>query len=293
MKFRIPEVLFGSLLAVAIFAMGMLFASSYNPGPSGNSHGQQAETAAQNSHGGKAAAVDDAKSSQNHKQQEGNSEFWTAKLTDWLLAIFTALLVAFTYRLWKSTDKLWLAGEKQIVAAQMSAEAAQDQIKLSRRALVQTQRAFVHLKHFNVFHVYDTTQNNKIIAWRFTAVWQNSGPTPTEKLNVITGIHPGELPAGFEFKIDKLAPSLLGPQSEMTGESYTISLRDIFEIKAGIKTIYIWGRAEYNDVFPDTQRHCTNFCHKIVVTGDPTIVESGIAMIAADVGNYTDDDYEE
>jgi hypothetical protein len=79
----------------------------------------------------------------------------------------------------------------------------------------------------------------------------------------------------------------------MTGNSYQISLKEIFEIKAGTKTIYIWGRAEYNDVFPGTGRHYTNFCHKIVVAGDPTIVESGIRMIAADIGNYTDDDSEE
>jgi hypothetical protein len=104
------------LLAVAIFAMGMLFASSYNPGPSANNQGQQTEPAAQNGHGSKAATVDDAKGGNAQKQQESGGEFWSAKLTDWLLAAFTALLVAFTYRLWKSTDNLWSASREEFVA---------------------------------------------------------------------------------------------------------------------------------------------------------------------------------
>jgi len=95
MRFRTTEVLFGMLLAVAIFAMGMLFASSYNPGPSANNQGQQTEPAAQNGHGSKAATVDDAKGGNAQKQQESGREFWSAKLTDWLLAAFTALLVGF------------------------------------------------------------------------------------------------------------------------------------------------------------------------------------------------------
>ena len=61
-----------------------------------------------------------------------HSEFFTAKLTDWLLAILTFFLVLFTYRLWRSTDKLWAAGEKQIAVARDSADAAKEAADAAR-----------------------------------------------------------------------------------------------------------------------------------------------------------------
>jgi hypothetical protein len=54
--------------------------------------------------------------SPHHKDEldKDRGEFWTAKLTDWLLAAFTLALVFFTYKLVQSTNRLWLAGERQI-----------------------------------------------------------------------------------------------------------------------------------------------------------------------------------
>jgi hypothetical protein len=60
------------------------------------------------------------------------NEFFSAKLTDWLLAILTFFLVLFTYRLWRSTDKLWAAGEKQIAVARDSADAAKEAADAAR-----------------------------------------------------------------------------------------------------------------------------------------------------------------
>lgn len=61
-----------------------------------------------------------------------SSEFFSAKLTDWLLAALTFFLVVFTYRLWRSTDKLWVAGEKQIAVARDSADAAKEAADAAR-----------------------------------------------------------------------------------------------------------------------------------------------------------------
>ena len=60
------------------------------------------------------------------------NEFFSAKLTDWLLAILTFFLVLFTYRLWRSTDKLWAAGERQIAVARDSADAAKEAADAAR-----------------------------------------------------------------------------------------------------------------------------------------------------------------
>jgi hypothetical protein len=136
MRFRTPEIFLGAFLAVAIFAMGMLYASSVAP-PNAKPES----------------------SAQNGAQQETAKSGTDERIADytWWLAVLTGALV------------LTALGQGFFIArsdktARISAEAAQDQIVLSRRALVQTQRAFVHMKHFEVFHMYDTTRSNVILA---------------------------------------------------------------------------------------------------------------------------------
>jgi hypothetical protein len=56
-----------------------------------------------------------------------HGEFWNAKLTDWLLAVFTLALVLFTRELVQSTNRLWDAGERQreaMMAANVAAQRA-------------------------------------------------------------------------------------------------------------------------------------------------------------------------
>jgi hypothetical protein len=85
---------------------------------------------------------------QSSSQATTLNEFFSAKLTDWLLAILTFFLVLFTYRLWRSTDKLWGAGEKQIAVARDSADAAKeaaDAAKLNALAVINAERAHLYV----------------------------------------------------------------------------------------------------------------------------------------------------
>jgi hypothetical protein len=138
MKVRVPELFLGVFLAVAVFAMGMLFQASYNPGPASSSQTQHSKTAT------KPPATDRVDAGQPDEQREGKSEFWFAKLSDWMLTAFTGLLVLFTYRLWKSTDRLWEAGEKQFRQASAASIRqdlrTQDQLKLARDEFIATHR---------------------------------------------------------------------------------------------------------------------------------------------------------
>jgi hypothetical protein len=102
-------------------------------------------SATHNSDSSNAAAVDHAKAGDNHTHQEGKGEFWSAKLTDWLLAVLTGLLVLFTYRLWKSTERLWLAGEKQIEVAGSAAVAAKKSADVAESTLIATQRPWIEI----------------------------------------------------------------------------------------------------------------------------------------------------
>jgi hypothetical protein len=120
MKFRLPEIVLGSFLTVAVFAVGMLFASSYQPSPAAKNQSQQSEPAGQNRAGPATSHANDGQAAQ-HKEEK--NEFWSAKLTDWLLAVFTFFLVAFTGALVRSTNRLW--------------KAALDQARVSENAFAQ------------------------------------------------------------------------------------------------------------------------------------------------------------
>jgi hypothetical protein len=117
MKFRVPDIVLGALLTVAVFATGMLFASSYQPGPAAKNQSHQTEAAAQDGHATMPIATEHAADSKAAQHKEEKSEFWSAKLTDWLLAVFTLFLVAFTAALVRSTNKLWRAGNQQFELA--------------------------------------------------------------------------------------------------------------------------------------------------------------------------------
>jgi len=136
-------------LTIAVFATGMMFETSYYPQRSSQNETQQPQGTTQKDFGGSPAITENAQTGKSHQNDEGKSEFWSAKLTDWLLALLTGLLVLFTYRLWKSTDKLWVAGERQIAVAGEAADAA----KMNAEALVSAERAhlFVIVQHDNLF----------------------------------------------------------------------------------------------------------------------------------------------
>lgn len=136
MKFRPHELFLGVFLSVAVFAMGMMFSASYQTSPTTKNQSQQAGPHTQDHSASTFASAKRTEGSETREKQEDKGEFWSAKLTDWLLAILTGLLVLFTYKLWKSTDKLWTAGDDQYRLAKdisgRQASEIQEQLKLTR-----------------------------------------------------------------------------------------------------------------------------------------------------------------
>ena len=64
--------------------------------------------------------------------------------------------------------------------------------------------------------------------------------------------------------------TFVGPKSDTWGPIIGISVDDLQKISAGQKWGYIYGWIEYNDVFPNTSRHRTEWCLQITVVGDIT-----------------------
>jgi hypothetical protein len=82
LRANIPEIILGALLAVAIFAVGMVFESSRSPFGSNNS--QQ---------------------SANERSGPITPEHAADKITDWLLVGLNLFLVASTFLLWKANNR--------------------------------------------------------------------------------------------------------------------------------------------------------------------------------------------
>src|SRR4051812_47065661 len=91
---------------VAVFGL-VAWTASHHPSPTTKHQTQQTEPAEHNREPSKPTAPNRTYKGEATQHNEDKSEFWSAKLTDWLLAVFTFFLVAFTYRLWKSTENLW------------------------------------------------------------------------------------------------------------------------------------------------------------------------------------------
>lgn len=117
-RFRFPEVLFGVLLAVAIFAMGMTFGRSYylpsaqNNNGSGHSNGQS-----QAPYPSDMALVqpkpDQTSTQGGQREKSAVDVFFELKLTDVIIAIFTVVLAVKTSGLFVETAGLRAAADKQ------------------------------------------------------------------------------------------------------------------------------------------------------------------------------------
>jgi hypothetical protein len=191
-------------------------------------------------------------------------KFWCdAKIGEFALVSFTLFLVVFTGGLWFSTDRLWKAGKE---------------------ALEVTERALVFLDGFDVElttalnsnsvierddlpDLYATDPGLFITRFAIFPRWKNSGSTPTKRMTVqVSWRGPvGPIPPDYLYK-DAPQPFFLAPGSveagsivEMTGVSAKI---DWSFTPLGVEPpFFIWGRAEYEDVFG--RSHFVEWCRQL------------------------------
>jgi hypothetical protein len=206
-------------------------------------------------------------------------KFLWAKASPEYINAFAAVAVAvFTFTLWRSTLKLWKAGEKQIAAANDAALAANRSADIAENALIAGQGAFVFVKNCIFNGITDPT-TNRIVHWKVNVVWENSGETPTRylKLRINREVPPLQnsvLPDDFTFPdspaIDADTPALIGPNATIDSTQLDVTLDEMTAIRDGGQCLYLWGWAEYDNVFLGTPRRRTEFCYRIFVMGDPS-----------------------
>jgi hypothetical protein len=138
-----------------------------------------------------------------------------------------------------------------------------------RDGLYAGNRAFVFVKKTEAQFIGEKSTHT-ITKWKFFAHWENGGNTPTKNMRNCVNYALSENPIdlGFEFPDFGDQPdgrTMIGPRSFMRSSPFDISLDHLQKVKNGEAHAYIWGWADYNDVFPNTPRHRSEFCVKIVV----------------------------
>jgi hypothetical protein len=141
-----------------------------------------------------------------------------------------------------------------------------------RDALFGSNRAFVFVKNIDAQFIGQKSTHT-ITKWRFVAHWENGGNTPTKNMrnrfNYTLFKEPVDL--GFQFSDvgdQPNGPTMIGPRAVMHSSFIDIPVDDLQKLKDGDAHAYLWGWADYNDIFPNTGRHRSEFCVKIVVHGD-------------------------
>src|SRR5260221_3514414 len=171
-------------------------------------------------------------------------------------ALSTFIIAAFTGTLWIATTR---------------------QAELTKEALIADKRAFIFTNSLNGFWEQDPSTG--LYNWRFRALWQNSGDTPTRHMvmHVACELRNAMLPPGFNFNYPttQTGTAMLAPKSSSYGgiapmsPAAAITRQDILDVQQGRKFLYLWAWARYFDVFPGTPQHITRFCWPIAPPGNP------------------------
>lgn len=187
------------------------------------------------------------------------SFLYEVKVTDALVALFAGLLV-----LLGSIQARRM--REAIGTAKSSAAVAEKSARLAEDALVSGQRAFMFIREIKTV-VHQDPETGRY-QWSIHPIWANSGNTPTKGLSINTTYRllDEPLPKDYDFPQSRedLIPTIAGPRSMVEAVSGAISSEDLEAVQNGKKYFYIWGWAEYHDIFEGTRKHVTRFCNQLI-----------------------------
>jgi hypothetical protein len=213
----------------------------------------------------------DAKRNTENDQRNNAKSLWEGLISsndplvflNLCLVTVTGALAFSTFGLWVVT---WLGSRRQSSDMQKS-------IKIAERALISVERAFVFVKGYA--QLPQIGHDGGVREWAIMPVLHNSGSTPTRHMltHVSIEIRDHDLPDDFDFpdkwpdgEADELKNALafIGPKADIWMPALAVHVVDLDKINSGRKKVYLYGWIEYDDVFPDTERHRTEFCMEII-----------------------------
>jgi len=157
-------------------------------------------------------------------------------------------------------------------AARDSAIAASQSVEIAKSAMVAGNRAFVH--YYGCIWRSHTLDSDNRVFWRFSVRWMNAGNTPTRRLRSFVKHEFLDAPMDPSYQFSAAIPTHTTTVIAAKGEVFTYVV-DLFGdelllVKQQKKRLYIWGVAQYSDVFPESKEYITHFCVEARnLTGDP------------------------
>ena len=169
------------------------------------------------------------------------------------------------------TAILAITGVLGVVIFNGQLSAMQRQNQDGRDAFIISNRAFVFLSRYELNPIL--REDGSVAKWEVNPIFENTGPTPTK--NLVIKINSQLIPVAppdNEFPVDQEGPlnhgSMIRPHATATIEGPVITVEQIDQIVAGRQRFYIWGWAEYRDVFANTKCHRIRFFNSMKVFGD-------------------------
>lgn len=148
---------------------------------------------------------------------------------------------------------------------------ASRQVRLSRQALVQTDRAFVYVSE-GILGAVVNVKSDRVESWSTGVRWKNSGNTPTKYLRLFIrlSVQAQPLADDFDFPVAEVPDVhvMIAPDGTIDSAVLPLTLEQMDGVLAGTQYLYVWGWAEYDDVFVGTPRHRTEFCYRWTVGGN-------------------------
>jgi hypothetical protein len=171
------------------------------------------------------------------------------------LAVFAGQLFVFGYQAFKLRQTIITMRE---IAGTQSAD--------TKQTMITAERAYISVRSLGVTPPPMDGATEGLVA---TILLQNTGNTPTKHMifHSSMNIFSGDIPADFDFSdLDQRQPHQLfiGPKAWGGTFGFTINREGLVSTQAGCR-IFIWGWADYNDTFPGTPRHRTEFCYEVLV----------------------------
>jgi hypothetical protein len=219
-------------------------------------------------------------------------------LDSWGTAVTTLATIAvaaFAAVLWRSTDKLWGTTRGLLEDAQESTRILEGQAKTLANLTTKLAESVTASNLANEFAAENSQRQLRAYVslekiddrpdgklWNFRPIFVNSGETPTRRLiNGLEAITLLKEPTveeffnggGYQEPEKKISSGIIGPKLKVNGGNISIEKEEIFLAYTGIHFLYIFGFAEYNDVFVGTQRHRTEFCFRILVSKHPVTAD--------------------
>lgn len=234
-------------------------------------------------------------SDQKEKEKHTKAHIWfskfmcEAKITDFLVAIFTYFLFVVTYELARITKKLWEAGEKQTALINKSSISQAIQTRAAIReakrsadaamAAIGSDRAWICFDklgqgQFTNGNIDGVAESEGILFW---CEWKNKGRTPAIQNEAHIGFKiipfSDNTPPSFEEELEEIPSNTvpIGPDCLISSAKQAIGEAQRNAFVSRQTAIIVYSAVRYRDIFNSNVIRTSKCCLKITYGGEISV----------------------